>query len=100
MLCADPIVILSQSQIRPESLPLPLAPHTSSSITQMHLTAVMGPLCLATPTQVEVASTDPRRRQRPSRPSAWRLWGPLLVSPTIHVRSPTPRPLRDEGSLR
>ena len=54
-----------------------------SSIPQTHLTAVMGPLCLATPSPPEVASTDPRPRQRPSRPSAWRLWGPLPVPPTI-----------------
>ena len=54
-----------------------------SSIPQTHLTAVMGPLCLATPSPPEVASTDPRPRQRPSRPSAWRLWGSLPVPPTI-----------------
>ena len=54
-----------------------------SSIPQTHLTAVMGPLCLATPSPPEVASTDPRRRQRLSRPSAWRLWGPLPVPPII-----------------
>ena len=60
----------------------------SSSIPQTHLTAVMGPLCLATPSPPEVASTDPRPRQRPSRPSAWRLWGPLPVSPH---HSPAPR---------
>jgi hypothetical protein len=28
----DPVAILSQSQIRPESLPLPLAPHTRSLV--------------------------------------------------------------------